>query len=910
MSSGDAPKLAGQAADAVSHRGGHMQIIACAGSGKTEVVAQRIASLIGEGVPPNEIVAFTFTEMAAAELKERISKRVMQRYGQAVADGIGSMYVGTIHAFALALLQRYVPKYETYDALDANQQAAFLHREANRIGLRGLRSDGKLFAAIDDFVRACDVIENELIDPSTLPVSLRLVYQDYVSALNQYRLLTFGQMIVGAVHQLATPTVQSQLVGQVRYLVVDEYQDVNPAQEELIRLIVASGAELCVVGDDDQAIYQWRGSSIEGVLTFKSRYPGSRSFDLLTNFRSHESIIDLANAVTESIEPRIPKAMKPSSVGTDRDAVEIHELQTELDEVRFIAAEIVSLRHQGVPYSDIAILCRKRAAFPAILDALDAAGIPVQASGASGLFDSPEADAMGRLFSWLVDGSWASGRFGTWSAISLPDLIARFKDVFTLDDRSGEELEALVLGWKENVSVSETVNLVDRYYTLLATLGIRDWDTGDPRSLSRLGTLGRFSQVIVDYEQVRRRSRPDRHSPHEQVGGEFGGEWYFRNFASYLAYFARTSYEGFATSADAAGDAVNLLTVHGAKGLEWPVVFVPSLTSRRFDFEGNVTRHPTLVPDDLYDAARYAGTDSDERRLFYVAVTRARDLLVLSSHRRTQRAAVRPSAYLELARRNVAPPTGRRHVDPRSTHDAPVRLTFSELDSYFTCGRLFLYRSVLGFAAQLAPELGYGKAIHNMMRRAAVRTMGEGKPLEPSSAAEIVSEDFYLPSANKAAHMTMMAAAERLLHNYLSDPDLSAELTRTWETERPFTLNLEGVTVDGRADIIFTADGMDQDLVIVDYKTASGREDHSLQVGVYAAAAAKEGLPVCSGKIVDLKTTTVTSVDVTPSQLSDLETRILDAAISLRAGHFPATTDAKVCGRCDFRTICPSSLAV
>jgi DNA helicase-2/ATP-dependent DNA helicase PcrA len=315
------------------------------------------------------------------------------------------------------------------------------------------------------------------------------------------------------------------------------------------------------------------------------------------------------------------------------------------------------------------------------------------------------------------------------------------------------------------------------------------------------------------------------------------------------------------------------------------------------------------VPDELYDPERYAGTDADERRLFYVAVTRARDLLILSTHSRTKRSAVRPSRYLELARRNVASPVGRREVHPRGVHEATLRLTFSELDSYFTCGKLFLFRSVLGFASRLAPELGYGKAVHNMMRRAAVMTCAQGEPLDASFASEIVFNDFYLPSANKAAHRTMQIAAERLLRNYLSDPSLAAELTRTWETERPFALNLEGVAIVGRADIIFRQDEAVQDLVIVDYKTASGRDDHSLQVGVYAAAALRESLPVSGGKVVDLKTTTVTPVNIAPSELAALESRILEAATSLRAAEFPPTTDPSVCGRCDFQSICVSSLA-
>jgi DNA helicase-2/ATP-dependent DNA helicase PcrA len=162
------PVLEGEALAAVNHRGSHVQIIASAGSGKTEVVSQRVAALLAEGVPPSAIVAFTFTERAAEELKNRISLRVEQRIGPDALDVIGGLSIGTIHAYCFRFLQQRVPRYETYDVLDENQLNALVAREGNRLGIKNL-GQGGFFANIRAFLRAIDVIENELLDPDVMP---------------------------------------------------------------------------------------------------------------------------------------------------------------------------------------------------------------------------------------------------------------------------------------------------------------------------------------------------------------------------------------------------------------------------------------------------------------------------------------------------------------------------------------------------------------------------------------------------------------------------------------------------------------------------------------------------------------------------------------------------------------------
>lgn len=308
------PVLEGDAASAVAHRGGHIQIIAAAGSGKTEVVSQRVSSLLADGEPPESIVAFTFTEKAAAELKERVRERVTARIGLAATDQLGRLFVGTIHAYCFRMLQTYVPRYETYTPLDANQLTNFLYQQSKFIGIKNLTPTDGAFKNLATFQRGIDVIENELIDVETLPAGdFKTAVESYYAALDRHQFMSFGTQIVRAVEALADPAVHTAVTAPLQHLVVDEYQDVNPAQERLIELLAkpSGTADLVVVGDDDQAIYQWRGSSVENIVTFADRYPGVAQFTLLTNRRSRPGIIEVANLFAESIPGRIDKQMLP-----------------------------------------------------------------------------------------------------------------------------------------------------------------------------------------------------------------------------------------------------------------------------------------------------------------------------------------------------------------------------------------------------------------------------------------------------------------------------------------------------------------------------------------------------------------------------------------------------------------------
>lgn len=804
-----------------------------------------------------------------------------------------------------------MPRYETYDVLDDNQLTAFLSREARRLEVRQLDPRDRLFASIDAFLTGVDVVENELLDPATMPDPFGTVLRDYYATLERYRLLTYGRQIVGAVAELERPELAARLHATLRHLIVDEYQDVNPAQERLIRLLAGPGVELCVVGDDQQAIYQWRGSDVSSIVSFSSRYENVATFAITTNRRSRPRLIATANAFAESIPDRIDKQMTPSrpAAGGEPEVVVWHE-DTAADEAGQIAWLIDELIRAGVEPRDIAVLVRGRASYGALADQLSTFGIPVQPGGRTGLFDQPEGRVLGKTVAWLSDVEWRE-QYQPGSRLTDGQVLDEHQAVFSLDDPARNRLRRALLDWKAAVPRTDrTADLVGELYELLAVLDVQDWDVSDPLRVNRLGTLARFSALLADYESVRRRSRPDDAAEGEQVGGESRGTWYYRNLALHIINYAQGAYEGFDGEDDYALNAIDLTTVHRAKGLEWPAVFVPTVTAKRFPSSRSGEVRDWLVPRAMFDAARYEGGDADERRLFYVAITRARDWLSVSRHERVTKQRVAQSPYhAELCEHAVEPgdiklPT----VEPRrGGGGAALTITFSELASFVECGMAYRLRNLIGFQPRLATELGYGKAVHHVLRQVAETTRDTGQVPTPAEIDAILDLSFFLPTANKVAHRQLKDAARRLVTTYATKHE--ADLHRIWETERPFELHLEGVTISGRADVILDHEGgVPSALALVDYKTSVRgiALDHALQLQVYANAGLREGLDVRGAFVHDLKNATREPVGVTEADIEVAEQTVTAAAARIRARDY-APSPGPICRGCEVRAVCRHS---
>lgn len=904
----------------IDHRGAHLQVIACAGSGKTESVARRIAALVAGGELPDSIVAFTFTERAAEELKSRILARVVEEMGVGFRGKLAQMFVGTIHSYCFQMLQNHVPQYGNYDVLDPNRHAGFLSREYRRLDIKNCLGVSGHWQPIRDFSATVDVIGNELITIEQLEgTPLADVYQRYLDALDRYHYLTFSLIIQKAVQALTDEKVFRAVHGQLRHLIVDEYQDINPAQEELIRRLAEPPVQLCVVGDDDQSIYQWRGSDVSNIVAFRERYQATTK-KLMWNRRSVPGIVDLAAGFAETIEGRLRKKMRPKRAPQHPDVVP-WSAASPVDEASVIADTVLQMHDKGYHYRDIAVLFRSvRGSAPPLIDALRERKIPYRCGGRTGLFLQPEIDWLARAYHWLADFDWRPQGYGQEAApVDQKDLVAEAMALFA-PARGDREIRQYFDDWKSLIATDKKpANLVGDLYRLLHFLGVDEWDVDDSVQSSRLGALARFSTILADYENVTRRGRFQIEKGQRTFhGGQNRGDWYYKRLAGFIQHYARDAYEELEGEEVNQEDAVDILTVHAAKGLEWPVVFLPALTNRRFPSSLAGREREWLLPDDVFCKSarlRYQGGVNEERRLFYVAVTRARDVLYLS-HFRHQTNRAKPSQFLVDLYGSDEPLEDRSelpippHVPSPSQGELPaISVSFSDLASFSECGFRYRLATNLGFQTQLVSELGYGKAVHHVLRQLADITRVSGKLPTPDEARLLYDSEFYLPFANAFNFPNMHRRGWMLVEKYLRA--YKGDLQRVWATERPFELHLEEGLVTGRADVILSHHkGNPDSLAIVDYKTMKGgqRDDvFQLQLRVYAAAGQDEGLTVEAAylhHLADESSVARTEVPVTGTKLGEARDQVAEQVRRLRDGTFQPAPHVKRCKTCEYQRLC------
>ncbi|MCC6425619.1 MAG: ATP-dependent helicase [Phycisphaerales bacterium] len=901
--------------EVVAHRAGHMQVIACAGSGKTEAVSRRVAALIGEGVEPASIVAFTFTEKAAAELKDRIINRVAEVKGDDFKGRLAQMFVGTIHSYCFKLLQDHVPQYGNYDVLEPHRHAGLLSRETKRLCLDALGQAGH-WAPIQSFAETVDVIGNELIQASDLTgTPLGLAYTRYLETLDRYRYLTFGLIIQKAVEALKDPAIFKKVHGPLKHLIVDEYQDINPAQEALIQRLGTAPVHICVVGDDDQSIYQWRGSQTSNILTFVKRY-GAHAVTLAANRRSKAEIVDHAAQFAALIPGRLSKRMEAVRE-SDHLSVVPWSADTPADEAETVAAAIEALKAKGFRYRDIAILYRSvRTSAPPMIAALRNRGIPITCGGRTGLFMLPEIDVLGRTYVWLVDYDWRPTGFGQQSAtVNVDDLVRDFLAAFG-NPRPAKEIKKYLTDWKTVVGDERSpVNLVGDFYKLLNFLKVHQLDPDVPDHSARMGALARFSNILADFENVTRRGRwvTKDDGTREFTGGTNRGIYFYQRLANFMQHYARDAYEDFDGEVMPDVDAVDISTVHQAKGLEWPIVFMPALVDSRFPSRNAGKPRQWLLPDKVFPAAsraRYEGGEDEERRLFYVAMTRARDALYVSHFRRqTNRA--KPSRFLvDIFGSNIPQLTQLPLPNPPAVvkPDEPekIAVSFSELTDFDECGFRYRLSTSLGFETQLVSELGYGRAIHHVLRFIAEMARTTGKVPTVAEVQKVLDTEFYLPFANKNNFDNMRTMADRMIGKYLTQ--YKDDLQRIWATERPFEMHLDAGTLSGRADVILEQhNGKPDSLAIVDYKTAKGNEQDAVfafQLAVYAAAGRGEGLNVDAALLHHLDAGTRSNVDITVSATGKAVTRVEAMMGDLQTATYIPKPEKQKCKACEYRRLC------
>lgn len=916
----DISKFTPNQQEAILHDQGNLQLIACAGAGKTEVLACRVAMLIDRGrkngLAPSGIVSFTFQEKAAGELKQRIASRVAEQVGDVL--GLAEMYVGTIHGFCLDLVKEEAPEYLKYEVLDEVQQRLLVDRNSRKSGLTTTTDlkGGTLRRFVDTnrYTDALDILRESSIEWRVLNESSILGgLASYEALLDAHSYLDYPAMMAKAVDLLETEEGVRKTVGaRIRHVIVDEYQDVNPIQERLIRVLHELGASLCVIGDDDQTIHQWRGSDVHNILTFVDRYKDVSQIRLDDNFRSTEGVVETARAFIEQNPDRLPKKMEATSqIEFEQGDISALSFSSPEEEAEWVVSQIKELRgvafpegeaERGLSYSDMAILLRsvRRNAEP-ITDALHAAGIPFVVSGMNNLFGTAEARAARELFYFVA------GPGNKRSECTLDDVRTAW-----LDANLGLEtdhLEAALNGAaraKEELADSDQkrwgIYSIQRVYlSFIEDCHLREETILDGRGEVVFYNLGKFSQLISDFEEIHFHSKPvDKYA----------------SFADFLQYQAEDAYdEGWLDHQHANPDAVRVMTVHQAKGMQWPVVFVPALLRNRFPaakMSGRTVWH-ILPREAVAGQTRYENSVEDERRLFYVAMTRSQKFLFMTWGRidgygnRYTKASEFWNNILasKFVKRKPSDISSRRHTEPRQRASvSDVVLSFSDLKYFFECPYQFKLRILYGFNRPIPEALGYGKSLHDALAEIHARAMRGDVPAN-AEVAEIVDRHLRVPFAYPELKETLTNSAQRVLDQYLTE---NAELFPFLEyAEKKIELSLgDGVNVVGRIDLVRRTD-IDE-TSIVDFKSNERSQDENLtemQLHLYVLGhEALTGTTADFVEIYELDDGTRIPRAVDGDFVEDVKHRMVDAADALRAGELPPRPVRVTCESCDYCQLC------
>lgn len=867
-----------------------VEIIACAGAGKTGVVTRRIINILKNkpNILPANIVAFTFTKKAAEELKSRVYALGKTVLGN--TKGFADMYIGTIHGFCLNMLKEYLTEFQCFTVLDEIHTKLFTERYYDEIGMTDLNLQKYLDTNL--FITVMSLLNENWYDSARWDNDTQTAFTKYQKKMYEQKHFDYSLILREMVNQLENnKNFRNIMAKKVKYLTVDEYQDTNPVQEKLVSLIKSLGTNLCVVGDDDQTIYQFRGSDSTNILTFVQRYNIQKYILLDTNYRSTSGIVDVAKNVIVNNSRRLPKEMKSGcSTVYDEGDIVCKECKSSEDEYEFIAENIEKLHSIGIPYSEIAILLRKRKIGIDIAEILDKHNIPYIIEGVNELMNTPECKAAKSIFNYLNGEIDSKEVFEKWLAIDYP---------FNKKELASA-LSVLMCIDISKLKYYQGMNLQEIYQDFLK--GISLIEDGRIETEIILYNLGKFSQVIGDYETINFTRKPK-----SKISG----------FCSFLKYTAIDYYpEGYLSSTIAKPDAVPIMTIHQSKGLEFASVFIPCLNKNFFPAQkiGGRSVWHVIERNWITGSSRFDGDLEDERKLFYVAVTRAKKYLFIS--RSTNGRDKTVSTFFEEAKcspcmrpYNDKIAYNAKHLPDLRKSNTPITLNFSILEDYFECPYRFKLSTFYGFVQPFTEYMGYGNALHEVVRNINLMAI-EGKAITDNFVKKLFDEVFYLPYASPKQKERMTESAKRAISKYIErNKDRFGEL-RLAESNIEIDMG-DGVTINGRIDMVKEAviDG-EKKTFIVDFKTANKRVLEAIntqQLKIYSL-----GYQHLTGETADfmeiyhLDSENTAKEQVTPNLIAEVTTEIHQAVENIRKNELPRQCNTENCSKCHLSHLCLS----
>jgi len=605
--------------EAVTTTDGPLLVLAGAGSGKTRVLAYRIAYLIAKNIaPPWAILAITFTNKAAREMQERVAKLV----GPAAAD----IWVSTFHSMCVRILRKDIERIgygSSFGILDATDQLSVVRNVMKELNLDSKRFEPKAILA------AISAAKNELVTADQyadrqgdfFQSIVAKVYTQYQKRLKSNNALDFDDLIMLTVRLFReAPDVLDYYQHRFRYIHVDEYQDTNHAQYVLCRLLAAKHRGLCVVGDSDQSIYRWRGADITNILNFEKDYPEAKTVLLEQNYRSTSTILDAANAVIANNAGRKPKNLWTDVRGGDN--IVVCEADTEHGEGMFVADTIRrNVEESGMRYGDHAVLYRTNAQSRVIEEILIKAEIPYRIVGGIRFYDRKEIKDMLAYLRLAAnpDDDISMERVvnvpkrgigdATWDKVTA-EAAARGVSVFRL---LCDGLEELDIQSRARKALGEFRDLIMNLHQMSEYLSVTELT-------EQAAELSGYREELRRDGSLEAQARLENIDELLSVTQEFEKRNEDKSLLAFLTDLALIADIDSLGDGEEAGDAVVLMTLHSAKGLEFPAVFIVGMEEGIFPGSRALTE-----PEEL----------EEERRLCYVGITRAMRKLYLS-HARTR----------------------------------------------------------------------------------------------------------------------------------------------------------------------------------------------------------------------------------------------------------------------------------
>ena len=940
---------------AVTHRTGPQLVVAGPGTGKTEVVTRRVAWLIAtRRARPREILALTFTDAAAEEMQARVD--LLVPYGHAGAA------IPTFHALGDRLVREYAFELGLPGdvRLITRAEAVVLLRDnLFALGLDRYRPLGDptrfLGALVDLFGRA----KEEGIDPARLADYAALVaaraldeaghdasaalaeqqaaYSAYQLLLARHGLIDHGDQLALAGRLLAErPSVRQEVLGRYRYLLVDEFQDMNRAQVDLLFALTPAGRNVTVVGDLDQAIYTFRGAAGDNARRFAEANPDLSRVVLRRNYRSRDPIIRAATRlIGYGPRPHVEgQGAPPIVVRRARRPlpVSLQVYATPEDEAEGVASRVAARIEDGAAARDVCVLARSNAEIEPLRRSLNLHGVPVRTRTPADFFALPEVRPLVAVLRCVADPTDSIELYVL--ATSWPYLLGGERLTGLLADarRARQPLWSVLCRLADDASVpaSDTFAAAARRLVtdVRAAIELSHQRTAGELLYDHLRRSGRLARLAAEddaaaprlvarfFDLVRSRStlladaRIAALVPHLDELIEVGDE-----------------------TADVGPldfDAVSVLTVHRAKGLEFRYVYLTGLVDGRFPVHGrppamSVPWHELhgVMPDEAEDRL------SEERRLCYVAMTRPMDELVLSSHETGPggRGRRRPSPFIAEALdlpvdKTSEPRKGRLPlIAPPAAAAAPHCLaelppspfSFSMLEEYLDCPERYRLRHVVGLPIPAHHSLTYGRALHAAVAWFHLRVAAGDAPSEQALFDEFrrgwLSEGFLSREHEEARFSaglrTLAGFRTRALGN--TAPVVAVE--------RPFEFTLDGMQIRGRIDRL---DQDERGSVIIDYKSSEVRAQRkaddkardSLQLQTYALAHEQRTgeLPIAM-QLHFLESGLVGETTPEPARLAKARHQLRGAIAGVAAQQFAPRPNPVACGYCPFRQVCPSSAA-